>query len=137
MALVTDAKNMRSSPSQTTKMDADEIYRNKPPHTTSNVHSEHEVTLNTYSQLSEVKWTDALSFYETFMHTGDVREGHKKVIDIQNRLLKAQQRRIDIMTELTIARREQQIIQDELANCTRSQDRYLGLVRKEIDVSSL
>lgn len=76
-----------------------------------------------------------MSFYETFTHTGEVREALEKVIDIQSRLMEAQQLRIHIMTELTNARREQQIIQDELANCTRSQDRYLGLVRREIDVS--
>lgn len=129
VSFVTDV-NQRSSPSQTER-NPDVIYRSQP---TNNLHSEH-VTLNTYSQAFEAKWTDALSFYETFTHVGDVREAHEKIVDIQNRLMEAQQRRIHIMSELTIARREQQIIQDELANCTRSQDRYLGLVRLEIDVS--
>lgn len=77
----------------------------------------------------------AVGFYETFAHTGEVREAQKNVIDIQNRLMEAQQHRILTMAELTIAQKEQQLIQDELASCTRSQDRFIGLVRRKIDVS--
>lgn len=87
------------------------------------------------SNLIQKKWTDALNFYESFTHMDEVREAHDKVITIQSQLLEAQQRRSSLMIALTAVRKEQQMIQDELANCSRSADRYLGLVRLEIDAS--
>lgn len=130
MSFVTDVKR-QSAPSQNLdKKHSDEIYQSQQLQTM-NLRS----TLNTYSQQFESKWIDALSIYETFTHAAELRKSHEKINEIQNRLLQAQQRRIDILTQLTISRQEHQIIQDELANCTRSQDRYLGLVRLEIDVS--
>lgn len=91
---------------------------------------------NASSKLIQTKWTDALNFYESFTHMDEVREAHDKVITIQSQLLEAQQRRSRLMIDLTAVRKEQQMIQDELANCSRSADRYLGLVRLEIDASS-
>lgn len=88
------------------------------------------------SNLIQAKWTDALNFYESFTHMDEVRDAHDQVITIQSQLLEAQQRRSRLMIELTAVRKEQQMIQDELANCSRSADRYLGLVRLEIDASS-
>lgn len=90
---------------------------------------------NASSSLIQTKWTDALNFYESFTHMDEVREAHDLVITIQSQLLEAQQRRGRLMIELTAVRKEQQMIQDELANCSRSADRYLGLVRLEIDAS--
>lgn len=92
---------------------------------------------NASTQLIKTKYTDAYNFYESFSHMDEVREAHDKVISIQSQLLDAQQRRVGLMNELTAIRKEQQMIQDELSNCSRSADRYLGLVRLEIDVSLL
>lgn len=90
---------------------------------------------NASTQLIKTKWTDAYNFYESFSHMDEVREAHDKVVTIQSQLLDAQQRRVHLMNELTAVRKEQQMIQDELSSCSRSADRYLGLVRLEIDVS--
>lgn len=89
---------------------------------------------NAPTQLIKTKWTDAYNFYESFSHMDEVREAYDKVITIQSQLLNAQKRRVNLMNELTAVRKEQQMIQDELSNCSRSADRYLGLVRLEIDV---
>lgn len=90
---------------------------------------------NASGDLLKKKWNEAYSFYEQFSHMDEVREAHDKVVDIQNALQQAQQRRTDLLHELNFVRKEQKMLHGEMANCSRSDIRYLDLVKLEIEVS--
>lgn len=92
---------------------------------------------NVSKDLLHKKYTDAYSFYEQFSHMDEVREAHDKVITIQDELHLAQKRRCDLMAELIGIRSKQQLISGEMSNSSKSDYRYLELVKMSIEVSGM
>lgn len=81
------------------------------------------------------QWDVFFKWYDEISHTNEVRESHKQVEDLQDKLSQAQHLRRDVSKELNDLRYELQMCYADQANCAKSESRYLELIRREIEVS--
>lgn len=81
------------------------------------------------------QWDAFFRWYDEFSHTNEVREAHRQVEEIQDKLNAAQQLRRDVSKELNGIRYEMQTCFADQANVQKSDPRYLELIRREIEVS--
>lgn len=78
---------------------------------------------------------EVYTIYEKLSGMDEVRMAQDKVINIQDQLNDAQNKRRSFIQELSQIRKELQSLHSEILNCGRGESRYLDLVKKEIDVS--
>lgn len=83
------------------------------------------------------KFNDVYRFYEEISGMDVVRLAQDKVISIQDQLQLAQDKRRELINDLSVIRKELQGIHTEIMNCGKGEHRYLELIKQEIDVSSL
>lgn len=81
------------------------------------------------------QWDAFFNWYDEISHTNEVREAHKQVENLQDKLSQAQQLRRDVSKELNDIRYELQVCYADQANCQKGDPRYLELIRREIEVS--
>lgn len=74
------------------------------------------------------------NWYDEISHTNEVREAHKQVEELQDKLNQAQNLRRDVSKELNDIRYELQVCFADQANCPKGDPRYLELIRREIEV---
>lgn len=86
------------------------------------------------NSLVKRKINEVYGFYEEVSGMDEVRMAQDKVILIQDELKLAQDRRREILHELSIIRKDLQLLHNDILNCGRGESRYLDLVRSEIDV---
>lgn len=79
-------------------------------------------------------YSNAYEYYIDFFHMRQVREAFNKVEVIQDELRIAQETRRQILHDLTGIRADLAIVHGELMNCSRTELRYLDLVRREQDI---
>lgn len=80
------------------------------------------------------QWDAFFNWYDEISHTNEVREAHKQVEELQDRLNQAQHLRRDVSKELNDIRYELQTCYADQANCQKGDPRYLELIRREIEV---
>lgn len=80
------------------------------------------------------QWDAFWNWYDEISHTNEVRQAHKQVEQIQEKLNEAQQLRRDISKELSDTRYELQMCFADQVNCQKGDPRYLELIRREIEV---
>lgn len=80
------------------------------------------------------QWDAFFNWYDEISHTNEVREAHKQVESLQDKLSQAQQLRRDVSKELSDIRYELQVCYADQANCAKGDPRYLELIRREIEV---
>lgn len=80
------------------------------------------------------RWDIFSDWYDRFSHTNEVREAHKHVEDLQEKLNEAQQLRRETSKELTDIRYKLQMCYADLANCQKGDPKYLEIIRKEFEV---
>lgn len=83
------------------------------------------------------KFNDVYRFYEEISGMDVVRLAQDKVIAIQDQLQLAQEKRRELINELSVIRKDLQGIHTEIMNCGKGEHRYLELIKQEIDVSSI
>lgn len=90
--------------------------------------------INSGKSLFRRQWEAFFNWYDEFSHTNEVRNAHKQVEDLQDKLNQAQQLRRDVSKELNDIRYELQMCFADQAKCQKSDPRYLELIRREIEV---
>lgn len=83
------------------------------------------------------QWDAFFNWYDEVSHTNEVRDAHRQVDELQDKLNRAQNLRRDVSKELNGIRYELQMCFADQANCHKGDPRYLELVRREIEVSAL
>ncbi|KAJ6637485.1 Mitochondrial potassium channel [Pseudolycoriella hygida] len=85
------------------------------------------------TQLLQTKWTDAYTFYERVFHMDEVRQAHMKVMDLQEKLLEAQENRRILQSKLSDIKSQLETVHDEIMNTPRN-DRYLELIKRDLQL---
>lgn len=85
----------------------------------------------------EHRWHAVSDWYDKFSHTNEVRDAHKLVENLQDKLNEAQQLRRETSKDLTDIRYKLQMCYADLANCQKGDPKYLEIIRKEFEVSPL
>lgn len=80
------------------------------------------------------QWDAFFNWYDEVSHTNEVREAHRQVEELQEKLNQAQNLRRDVSKELNNIRYDLQTCFADQANCQKGDPRYLELVRREIEV---
>lgn len=96
------------------------------------------VSTNLYTNgksLFRRQWEAFFNWYDEISHTNEVRNAHKQVEELQEKLSQAQELRRDVSKELSNIRHDLQVCYADQANCSKGDPRYLELIRKEIEVS--
>lgn len=83
------------------------------------------------------QWEAFFNWYDEISHTNEVRDAHKQVEDLQDKMSQAQQMRRDVSKELNDIRYELQMCFADQANCQKNDPRYLELIRREIQVGAI
>lgn len=83
------------------------------------------------------QWDAFFNWYDEISHTNEVREAHRQVEELQEKLNEAQNLRRDVSKELNVIRYDLQMCFADQANCQKGDPRYLELVRREIEVGFL
>lgn len=91
--------------------------------------------INNSRSLFRRKWDAFFNWYDEISHTNEVREAHKQVEDLQEKLNEAQHLRRDVSKALNDIRYELQMCYADQANCQKNDPRYLELIRREIEVN--
>lgn len=78
-----------------------------------------------------------IAWYDEISHTNEIREAHKQVEHLQDKLNQAQQLRRDVSKDLNDIRYKLQMCYADQVNCHKGDPRYLELIRREIEVSWL
>lgn len=91
--------------------------------------------INNSKSLFRRQWEAFFNWYDEISHTNEVREAHKQVEDLQDKLNQAQELRRDVSKQLNDIRYELQTCFADQANCPKGDPRYLELIRREIEVS--
>lgn len=94
-----------------------------------------KLVLDSGKSLFRRQWDVFFNWYDEVSHTNEVREAHRQVDDLQDKLSQAQNLRRDVCKELNDIRYELQVCFADQANCQKGDPRYLELVRREIEVS--
>lgn len=81
------------------------------------------------------KWNSFWVWYDEVSHTNEVRDAHKHVEELQEKLNQVQQLRREVSKELNDIRYKLQLCYADLANCQKGEPRYLELIRKEYEVN--
>lgn len=74
------------------------------------------------------------AWYDKISHTNEIRDAHKQVEELQEKLNQAQQLRREVSKELTDIRYKLQMCYGDLANCQKGDPKYLEIIRKEFEV---
>ncbi|XP_055312824.1 mitochondrial potassium channel-like [Sitodiplosis mosellana] len=82
------------------------------------------------------QWDAFFNWYDEISHTNEVREAHKQVEELQDKLSQAQNLRRDVSKELSDIRYELQTCYADQANCPKGDPRFLELIRREIEISN-
>lgn len=90
--------------------------------------------INNGRSLFRRQWDAFFNWYDEISHTNEVREAHKQVEDLQEKLSEAQHLRRDVSKELNDIRYDLQTCFADQANCPKNDARYLELIRREIEV---
>lgn len=77
------------------------------------------------------------NWYDNVTHTNEIREAHRKVDDLQDKLSQAQLSRREVLKELHGLRNELQRCSNELNKCQRGEPRYIELMTREFEVNKL
>lgn len=93
------------------------------------------VVLDSGKSLFRRQWDAFFNWYDEVSHTNEVRDAHRQVEELQEKLNQAQNLRRDVSKELNDIRYELQMCYADQANCQKGDPRYLELVRREIEVS--
>lgn len=96
-----------------------------------------KVMINSGKSLFRRQWEAFFNWYDEISHTNEVRDAHRQVDELQDKLSQAQNLRRDVSKELTNIRYELQMCFADQANCQKGDPRYLELVRREIEVSEI
>lgn len=80
------------------------------------------------------QWDAFFNWYDEISHTNEVRDAHRQVEELQEKLNQAQNLRRDVSKELNDIRYDLQMCFADQANCQKGDPRYLELVRREIEV---
>lgn len=84
--------------------------------------------------LVQHNWDAFSGWYDKFSHTNEVRDAHKHVEALQDKLNEAQQLRREASKDLTDVRYRLQMCYADLANCQKGDPKYLEIIRKEFEV---
>ncbi|XP_037028391.1 mitochondrial potassium channel-like [Bradysia coprophila] len=79
------------------------------------------------------KWTNAYTFYERVFHMDEVRQAHMKVMDLQEKLLEAQENRRMLQSKLSDIKSQLEAVHDDIMNTPRN-DRYLELIKRDLQL---
>lgn len=82
------------------------------------------------------QWDAFWNWYDEVSHTNEVRQAHKRVEELQEKLNEAQELRRDVSKELSDIRYELQMCFADQVNCQKGDPRYLELIRREIEVQN-
>lgn len=80
------------------------------------------------------RWDAFFNWYDEVSHTNEVRDAHRQVEELQEKLNEAQNLRRDVSKELNNIRYDLQMCFADQVNCQKGDPRYLELVRREIEV---
>lgn len=84
--------------------------------------------------LAKSKLHEGQSFYNELVGTNEVVAAQTKVIEIQDQLQLAQERRRYVLRELTLLRHKMQDIQVELPKAVLDEPRYMELTQEMLDI---
>lgn len=74
------------------------------------------------------------SWYDHVTHTNEIRDAHRKVDEIQEKLNRAYTKRHEMNKDLNYLREKLQNCHTDLAHYQRTEPKYMELLRHEIDV---
>lgn len=90
--------------------------------------------LNNSRTMFTRNWNAFIAWYDEISHTNEIREAHKQVEELQEKLSQAQQLRREVSKELTDIRYKLQMCYGDLANCQKGDPKYIEIIRKEFEV---
>lgn len=94
-----------------------------------------KVVIDSGKSLFRRQWDAFFNWYDEVSHTNEVRNAHRQVEEIQEKLNQAQNLRREVSKELNNIRYELQMCFADQVNCQKGDPRYLELVRREIEVN--
>lgn len=96
-----------------------------------------KIVIDSGRSLFRRQWDAFFNWYDEVSHTNEVRDAHRQVEELQEKLNEAQNLRRDVSKELNGIRYELQMCYADQANCQKGDPRYLELVRREIEVTTV